>query len=43
MPYTYAGPMHYQDHEGVRPMRIRWKLANELPADVFRYAKVTVG
>jgi hypothetical protein len=35
--------MQYLDHEGERPMHIRWKLANELPADVFRYAKVTAG
>ncbi|GLY81124.1 DUF3427 domain-containing protein [Actinoallomurus iriomotensis] len=41
--YTYAGPMHYQDHEGERPLHIHWKLANDLPADVFRYAKVTAG
>jgi hypothetical protein len=26
---------------GERPMHTRWKLANELPADVFQYAKVT--
>lgn len=42
-PFTYAGPMTYESHEGERPMRIRWKLAHELPADVFRYAKVTAG
>jgi superfamily II DNA or RNA helicase/HKD family nuclease len=41
--FTYAGPMRYESHEGERPMRIRWRLAHELPADVFRYAKVTVG
>jgi Domain of unknown function (DUF3427) len=42
-PYTYAGPMKYRSHEGERPMRIRWELAHELPADIFRYAKVTTG
>lgn len=42
-PFTYAGPMTYECHEGERPMRIRWKLAHELPADVFHYAKVTAG
>lgn len=42
-PFTYAGPMAYESHDGERPMRIRWKLAHELPADVFRYAKVTTG
>jgi hypothetical protein len=42
-PFTYAGPMTYNSHEGERPMRIRWRLAHELPADVFHYAKVTAG
>jgi hypothetical protein len=42
-PFTYAGPMTYKSHEGERPMRIRWQLAHELPADVFHYAKVTAG
>ncbi|MEV5708639.1 DUF3427 domain-containing protein [Actinoallomurus sp. NPDC052274] len=42
-PFTYAGPMTYRSHDGERPMRIRWQLAHELPADVFHYAKVTAG
>ncbi|WP_289008924.1 DEAD/DEAH box helicase [uncultured Thermomonospora sp.] len=42
-PYTYAGPMTYQDHEGERPMRIHWRLAHPLPPEVFHYAKVGVG
>ncbi|GAA0345547.1 DEAD/DEAH box helicase [Actinoallomurus spadix] len=42
-PFTYAGPMTYESHEGERPMRVRWQLAYELPADVFHYAKVTAG
>ncbi|MCO5994798.1 DUF3427 domain-containing protein [Actinoallomurus rhizosphaericola] len=42
-PFIYAGPMTYKSHEGERPMRIRWQLAHELPADVFHYAKVTAG
>lgn len=41
--YTYAGPMTYQEHEGERPMRIRWRLSHPLPPDVFHYAKVNVG
>ncbi|MBA9006836.1 DUF3427 domain-containing protein [Thermomonospora cellulosilytica] len=41
--YTYAGPMTYQDHEGERPMRIRWLLSHPLPADVFHFAKVNAG
>ncbi|MCO5973349.1 DUF3427 domain-containing protein [Actinoallomurus soli] len=42
-PFIYASPMTYKSHEGERPMRIRWQLAHELPADVFHYAKVTAG
>ncbi|MBE3009058.1 DUF3427 domain-containing protein [Microbispora sp. NEAU-D428] len=42
-PYLYAGPMTYLEHEGERPMRIRWRLDYPLPADVFHYAKVTAG
>ncbi|MFI6514962.1 DUF3427 domain-containing protein [Spirillospora sp. NPDC050679] len=39
-PYLYAGPMTYRSHEGERPMRILWDLADPLPGDVFHYAKV---
>jgi hypothetical protein len=42
-PYLYAGPMKYVGCEGDRPIRFRWRLAHALPADVFRYAKVTAG
>ncbi len=41
--FTYAGPMTYESHSGERPMSIRWRLAHELPAEVFHYAKVTAG
>jgi hypothetical protein len=41
--FLCAGPMTYTSHEGECPMRIRWQLTRELPADVFRYAKVTAG
>ncbi|MEW2381458.1 DUF3427 domain-containing protein [Micromonospora sp. NPDC047707] len=37
--YLYAGPMTYQEHSGDRPMRIIWKLAHALPADVYAAAR----
>jgi len=39
-PYLYAGPMLYVSHSGDRPMRVLWKLLHELPADMFRSARV---
>ncbi len=42
-PYLYAGPMTYVNHTGDRPMRILWKLAHDLPADVFHGARLAVG
>jgi hypothetical protein len=42
-PYLYAGRMKYVDHTGDRPMRIRWKLHQPLPADVFHAARVATG
>lgn len=41
--YLYAGPATYVSHTGDRPMRIIWKLADELPADVFHAARVAAG
>jgi hypothetical protein len=41
--YLYAGPASYVEHSGDRPMRILWKLAHELPADVFHSARVAAG
>lgn len=37
--YLYAGPMTYQEHTGDRPMRIIWKLAHALPADLYAAAR----
>ncbi|MGE0877521.1 MAG: DUF3427 domain-containing protein [Acidimicrobiia bacterium] len=42
-PYLYAGPMTYVSHTGERPMRIIWRLEQELPADMFHAARVAVG
>ncbi len=41
--YHYAGAATYVSHSGERPMRIIWKLDYELPADVFRDARVAAG
>ncbi len=41
--YLYAGPMSYVRHTGDRPMRILWRLARPLPADVFHGARVASG
>ena len=40
LPFFYAGPASYVEHFGSRPMRIIWRLANALPADVFHLARV---
>jgi superfamily II DNA or RNA helicase/HKD family nuclease len=42
-PYVYAGPATYVSHTRDRPMRIVWRLAHELPADVFHAARTAVG
>jgi hypothetical protein len=42
-PYLYAGPMTYVSHTGDRPMRILWRLATPLPADMFHAARVATG
>jgi superfamily II DNA or RNA helicase len=41
--FFYAGPMSYVEHSGSRPVRFRWQLERDLPADVFRAAKVASG
>nr|MDT0656846.1 DUF3427 domain-containing protein [Micromonospora sp. DSM 115978] len=38
-PYLYAGPMTYVSHTGDRPMRIRWRLHDPLPADLYAAAR----
>lgn len=37
-PYTYLGPVEYLSHEGERPMTIRWRLAHDMPVELFEYA-----
>jgi hypothetical protein len=36
--YTYLGPVEYVSHEGERPMAIIWRLAHEMPVDLFEQA-----
>lgn len=40
MPYLYLGPASYMEHTGSKPMRIRWYLEHEIPADVLVKSKV---
>ena len=40
MAYKYFGPATYVSHEGSRPMRIRWRLQYQLPAELLVTAKV---
>jgi hypothetical protein len=35
--------MTYLQHSGDRPMRILWRLANPLPANIFHDARVAAG
>ena len=37
------GPAEYQKHTGSKPMAITWKLAHELPADVWTYSAIAAG
>lgn len=38
-PYVFLGPLHYVNHEGSRPMSIRWRLERPMPAEVLRWAR----
>ena len=40
MPYLYLGPANYMEHTGSKPMRIRWHLEREIPADILAKSKV---
>jgi superfamily II DNA or RNA helicase len=40
MPYLYLGPATYMEHTGSKPMRIRWYLDKEIPADILVKSKV---
>jgi superfamily II DNA or RNA helicase len=40
MPYLYLGPANYMEHKGSKPMRIRWHLDHEIPADILVKSKV---
>ncbi|GAA2407567.1 DEAD/DEAH box helicase [Streptomyces glaucosporus] len=42
-PWMLLGPAEYVSHKGSRPMGIVWKLAHDLPADVWTYTAVTRG
>lgn len=40
MPYLYLGPATYMEHTGTKPIRIRWYLDKEIPADILAKSKV---
>ncbi|MGV9343894.1 DUF3427 domain-containing protein [Streptomyces spiralis] len=40
-PWMLLGPATYEDHTGSKPMAIKWRLAHELPADVWTYSAIT--
>lgn len=42
-PYLFAGPLHYVQHRGDRPIAITWRLEYPLPADFFTEATVAAG
>jgi Domain of unknown function (DUF3427) len=39
-PYLFAGPVHYVEHIGDRPIAITWQLEHPLPTDFFAEAAV---
>ncbi|MFG2354089.1 DUF3427 domain-containing protein [Streptomyces sp. NPDC048521] len=42
-PWMLLGPATYEDHTGSKPMAIRWRLKQALPADVWTYAAINAG
>jgi superfamily II DNA or RNA helicase/HKD family nuclease len=40
MPFLYLGTATYMEHTGSKPMRIRWYLDHEIPADILAKSKV---
>ncbi|MET8285541.1 DUF3427 domain-containing protein [Streptomyces sp. NPDC005132] len=42
-PWMLLGPAKYDGHEGSKPMAITWKLAHEIPADVWTYSAIAAG
>lgn len=43
LPYSFLGPAKYERHSGDRPMGIIWRLAREMPADLYAEARVAAG
>jgi hypothetical protein len=43
VPYTFLGPATYESHKGERPMAIIWRLAREIPADLYAGARLAAG
>lgn len=44
MPYTFLGPVNYNNHNGSYPMNITWQLQEAMPANIYKAsAKMMVG
>jgi hypothetical protein len=43
LPYSFLGPATYEGHSGERPMGIIWRLAREIPADLYAEARLAAG
>jgi superfamily II DNA or RNA helicase/HKD family nuclease len=43
LPYSFLGPATYESHSGERPMGIIWRLAREIPADLYAEARLAAG
>jgi Domain of unknown function (DUF3427) len=43
MPYMALGPASYVQHEGSRPMAVKWRLHTPMPAELFEDARVAAG
>jgi superfamily II DNA or RNA helicase/HKD family nuclease len=39
-PWLFLGPAEYAEHKGSRPMGVVWKLAHDMPADVWTYSAI---
>lgn len=42
-PWMLLGPAEYVEHKGSKPMAITWKLAHDIPADVWTYSAIAAG
>ena len=43
LPYVFLGPATYVSHAGGRPMSVRWRLAREMPPELYQRLKLVAG